>query len=471
MSSKFREHLSIKLPHPNDNVEKSKFSPASTITPSRVASSPTDIEAGLSPSPSFRDRFTKMFFDFRTLSRDSDTLPIQEPHLSQWPPLHVQKRRCTCHHPEKKKHNRRSCCLTLLLVIILLWLIGNIIFLNIRVLSMSSPIINSPANASTTSTAYSLSPNAQQCLSQYTLNAPSAPSSYPCSTCLPTFQAVPSTYISSNPQNAQQIINAIQFCGLRGIFDTANSQGQATLGNSSWVQDVKFCAWNGVTCDGSGRVANLTLTFPGVPATLPSELGALTGLESLQVIGGDSIPAGALPSSFTNLTSLSNLHLEATAITALPSNLFSSLKAVTTLTLVRNTMMGSSLPSTLTQLPLQNLVINSQQLTNPLSSLSSSSSLQASLQLLDLSSTSLTGTIPSTISSFSALTQLLLSNNNLQAPLPSNFSPSLQILSLQNNTALTGTVPSSLCSSAQLKSCSLQSTGLNATGGCGSCQF
>ena len=64
--------------------------------------------------------------------------------------------------------------------------------------------------------------------------------------------------------------------------------------------------------------------------------------------------AGALPSSFCNLTSLSNLHLEATAITALPNNLFSSLKAITTLTLVRNPMMGS-LPSTLTQLSLKNL--------------------------------------------------------------------------------------------------------------------
>ncbi|KAG0708684.1 L domain-like protein [Suillus ampliporus] len=392
-----------------------------------------------------------------------------QPQLSEWPPLHVHKHRCNCE-LDKKRHKRRSCCFVLL-IIILLFLIGNAIFLNVRVLSMSTTINNSQMIPSNTSTAISLSANAQQCLSEYTLNAPSSPSSYPCSTCLPTLQTVPSTYLSSNTQNAQQILNAIQFCGLRGIFDTANSQGQASLGNGSWLNDVKFCAWNGVTCDGSGRVATLQLTFPGVPATLPNELGALTGLESLQVVGGNSIPAGALPSSFTNLTSLSNIHIEATSITSLPDNLFSSLKAVTTLTLVRNPMMGSSLPSTLSQLPLQNLVINSQNLTNPLSSLSSSSTLQASLKLLDLSTTSLTGTIPGTISSFLALTQLLLTNNNLQPPLPSGFPPSLQILSLQNNTALSGTLPSSLCSSTQLKTCSLQNTGLNATGGCGSCQF
>ncbi|KAG1725440.1 L domain-like protein [Suillus lakei] len=378
---------------------------------------------------------------------------MPEPELAEWPPLHVHKRKCDC----KKKRNRRSCCLLILLIVVLLFLIGNVIFLNVRVFSNNTPV---PSNTNTT-----LSANAQQCLSQYTLNAPSSPSSYPCSTCLPTLQTVPSTYLSSNPQNAQQILNAIQFCGLRGIFDTANSQGQAAL---SWVNDVKFCAWNGVTCDGSGRVANLQLTFPGVPATLPNELGALTGLESLQVIGGNSIPAGALPSSFTNLTSLSNLHIEATSITQLPDTLFSFLTAITTLTLIRNPNMGSSLPSSLTQLPLQNLVINSQTLTNPLPSLSSSPALQTSLKLIDLSSTSLTGPIPNTISSFSSLTQLLLANNNLQPPFPTMFPPSLQILNLQNNTGLSGTVPGSLCNSTLLTSCELGSTGLS---GCGSCSF
>lgn len=378
-------------------------------------------------------RFTKFLFDLR----------IQE-ELLEWPPLHVHKR---------KSNRIRIILLSCLLIIVLLFLIANVIFLNVRVLSVHT----------TTPSSTSLSANAQYCLSQYTLNAPSSPSTYPCSTCLPTLQAVPP---SSNPQSAQQILNAIQFCGLRAIFDTTNSQGQASL---DWVNDVKFCAWNGVTCDGSGRVANLQLSFPGVPATLPNELGALTGLEALQVIGGNSIPAGALPSSFTNLTDLSNLHIEATSITELPDTIFSSLTAITTLTLIRNPAMGSSLPSSLTQRTLQNLVINSQSLTNPLSILSSSLALQASLKLLDLSSTSLTGPIPNTISSFTSLTQLLLSNNDLQPPFPTTFPPSLQILNLQNNTGLSGTLPNSLCNSTLLTSCELGSTGLN--GSCGLCRF
>ena len=33
-----------------------------------------------------------------------------------------------------------------------------------------------------------------------------------------------------------------------------------------------------------------SLTFPGVPSSLPSELGALSGLQSLTVVGNQAIP-------------------------------------------------------------------------------------------------------------------------------------------------------------------------------------
>ncbi|EGO00762.1 hypothetical protein SERLA73DRAFT_133795, partial [Serpula lacrymans var. lacrymans S7.3] len=112
MSSKFREHLSISLPTTNLHVEKSQFSPASTVAPSRFSissksimrnSSPKDIEAGVqTPSPGgVRDRFTKLFFDIRTLGQDSEL--DSQPKLQQWPPLHVEKRRCNCHTKSDKQ--------------------------------------------------------------------------------------------------------------------------------------------------------------------------------------------------------------------------------------------------------------------------------------------------------------------------------------------------------------------------------
>jgi hypothetical protein len=275
MSSKFREHLSVNLP--DISVETSKFSPTSTIAPSSRFSfgrsnskhsknsnpvpPPKDVEAGTPlTSSTMRDRFTKLFFDLRTLNTTDPDLAAQDASPSQWPPLHIEKHRCRCHDPKHearvRKQQRRSRCLLILLIIILLLLIGNGVFLNVRVLSLPT----SPSTTSqTTSTAYALSVDAQQCLSQYTLDAPSSPRGYPCSTCLSILQAVPSSYTSSsaNAQNTQAINNAVQFCGLRAIYETADAQGQATLGNGSWAQNVNFCTWTGVSCDTSGQVASL----------------------------------------------------------------------------------------------------------------------------------------------------------------------------------------------------------------------
>ncbi|KAF8554910.1 L domain-like protein [Imleria badia] len=322
-----------------------------------------------------------------------------------------------------------------------------------------------------TSTANALSADAQECLSEFTLNAPSSPRNYPCSTCLSILQAVPLSYTSSsaNTQNAQVISNAIQFCSLRAVYETADAQGQATLGNGSWAQNLNFCTWTGVSCDTLGHVASLQLTYPGVPATLPNEIGGLTTLQTLEVIGGNSIPAGSLPSSFTNLTSLTSLHLEATSITTLPNSLFASpgLTRLSTLALVRNSQMGSALPSSLTSLTgLQNLLVNSQVLSpSPLATLAASSSLAASLHTLDLTSTSLTGSIPSSISSFKGLTQLLLGSNNLTGTVPA-FPSTLQVLELYGNAGLGGSI---LCPPSPLAQCSVQGTAISVAG-CGVCQ-
>ncbi|KIK22312.1 hypothetical protein PISMIDRAFT_504008 [Pisolithus microcarpus 441] len=482
--SKFREHLSLTLPpgHLSLPVEQSKFSPASTIDPSPRYSasmwnplhqlSPKDIEAG-SPqsSSSLRDRFTKLFFDARTLHNAAPG-QARDSRLSQWPPLNVEKRRCTCHHDphreaKMKRRKRRSRCLLILLIIILLFLIGNVIYLNVRVLSL----MNTSSSLSTNPTTQELSADALQCISQYTLNAPSSPSSYPCSTCLPALQGVPSSFTSNaaNAQDAQTISNAVQFCGLRAVYETADSQGQATLGNGSWSQTINFCTWTGVACDNSGRVSSLALTYPGVPATLPNEIGALSDLQTLTVVGGNTVPAGSLPDSFVNLTAMTTLHLESTAITALPDTLFSSpgLTNISTLALLRNSKMGISLPSSITKLTgLHSLLVNSQALSpSPLSTIVDSSMLVASLQTLDLTSTSLTGTIPTSITSFKNLTQLLLGSNNLTGTVPTMPS-TLKELQLGGNSALTGAFA---CSSNTLQTCSFAGTNVSVAG-CGVCQ-
>ena len=126
------------------------------------------------------------------------------------------------------------------------------------------------------------------------------------------------------------------------------------------------------------------MTFPSVPALIPAEIAGLSQLQSLQVTGDGNSPAGAIPDSFRNLTSLTTLHLESTAITTIPNDLFSLLTKVTDLTLIANEKFAGDLTS-ITNLPLQRLVINKQRLGNPIDSLAGSQSLQKSLLSLYVS--------------------------------------------------------------------------------------
>lgn len=162
-----------------------------------------------------------------------------------WPPLLVRKRhRCAC----DGRHNRHDRWCTVLLIALLIYLVADTIVLNVAIVRLSTP----PNNATAT-----LAAHTQQCLSQYALNAPINPSAYPCAPCLTLLQAIPQNLSFPDPQDAQQAQNAIQFCALKAVFDSAGTDGKNNLGTVGWLKDVRFCVWNGVACDGSGRVSSL----------------------------------------------------------------------------------------------------------------------------------------------------------------------------------------------------------------------
>ena len=267
-SSKFREHLSIIVPPHETPVVKSQFSPESPPSLSHNQSTSSnahsryhsnkDIESATrtprSGRSTIKDRFTKFFFDLRTLNREPDMMPIQPRHRPVWPPLHIEKGRCTCH--DEKERKRRKWWI-IALVILLLYLLADSIFLNASVIALLSDRRHTPGSSIPSTNSTTLSADTQQCISQYELNAPAHPSQYPCSSCLPVLQAIPPTFAFTNAQDAQQVLNAIQFCGLNAIFTEANPDGQSNLSNGGWLNDVRFCAWKGVSCDGSGRVSSL----------------------------------------------------------------------------------------------------------------------------------------------------------------------------------------------------------------------
>ena len=287
-SSRFREHLSVSfVPADIDApIEHSHFSPdspaghlpASSHTPPTTSRfsfgssrstmyrsppiHPRDIEKNQflgreSPrsTTTFRDRFTKLFFDVRTLNREPEVdVPAQPPEMSQWPPLHIEKRpmRCSCPRCEDdpaRKWRRRA--MLTILVAFLLCVLANLVVLDVRVLAQ--PSARSGPQAVSTSSSSTLSVDAQQCITQYTLNAPTSPTTYPCSTCLPLLSNLSYNYTAVYPAAR----DATQFCALRALWEDSDSNGQAGLEASGWVKDVKFCTWGGVQCDGSGGVSSL----------------------------------------------------------------------------------------------------------------------------------------------------------------------------------------------------------------------
>ncbi len=240
-------------------------------------SRPHDPEKGFtghssmpSTSSSIRDRFTRLFLDLRASLKDgnrspADVSPPPPPdvaHMPEWRPLNVRKQppQCVCHSqppsptPMQRLRNR---ALLAILAVFLLYLFINMTVLNVRSFSSSQLPASTAAAAappaSAPATTDALPADTRQCISQYTLNAPSNPTGYPCGTCLPLLAVLPPSATAVYPA----ALAATQFCGLRSLWEDAGQQGQTGLEAGGWVKDVRFCTWAGVRCDGAGRVSSL----------------------------------------------------------------------------------------------------------------------------------------------------------------------------------------------------------------------
>ncbi|KAH9975565.1 hypothetical protein BGW80DRAFT_1297897 [Lactifluus volemus] len=343
----FKEHLSLTIPPPDPSREHSRFS-ADTPTGDAFSlgefathkysphSKPPDLEDGSAGSLdkwSTTRRFLHFFSSLWASRKEGVALAV--PKIPEWRPFNIGRQAtqgpsAPCDEPPLTRIQRlRERAPIAALVVFLLYLFINVIILNVRLFSLTRmpverSVIATPVNTSTTS--YELPANTQQCITQYTLNASNDPIGYPCNTCLPLLATL--------------------------------------LG-----PDIEFCTWSGVRCDGTSRVLSLRLIFPAIPVSLPAEFTNLTALEALEIVGDGKSPGGRnanrtirswpFPASFGTLTMLTSLHLENTALGALPD----TLNKVTSLTLVRNAHVGSSLPPSIGDGTLRSLVVNSESLT------------------------------------------------------------------------------------------------------------
>jgi hypothetical protein len=296
-SSRFVEHPSIGVlpPQPDPVFERSRFSPDSPTErrfsfgrpvfshKSSQRPRPLDIEKGSgddstagaqqAAQPSFRERFARLFVVLH-LSRTRDDDPsvrraapvAPSSNLPAWRPLDVRKQetvQCNCHSASAPQTRRQVWCRRAkrsALAVFLLYLFINVVVLDINLYKLAhwwpqahSTNSSSSAPTSPPTSTLMLSADTQQCITQYTLNAPGDPTGFPCSVCLPLLAAVPSNATAAYPTAR----DATQFCGLRSIWEDSDRKGQAGLETGGWVKDIKFCTWDGVQCDGAGRVSSL----------------------------------------------------------------------------------------------------------------------------------------------------------------------------------------------------------------------
>ncbi|XP_015163711.1 receptor protein kinase TMK1-like [Solanum tuberosum] len=167
--------------------------------------------------------------------------------------------------------------------------------------------------------------------------------------------------------------------------------------NSLNWNDPDPCKWDKVQCTKDGRVIRIQVGDQGLKGSLPSNINTLTELQVFEV--QRNAFTGPLP-SFSGLNSLQSILLNGNGFTSIPNDFFQGMTN------------------------LQSVYLDS----NPFSSWTVPESLKSAtaLQIFSAYYANITGKIPDFFggNTFSSLTTLHLSFNNLEGPLPSSFAGS-----------------------------------------------
>ncbi|WOL09669.1 hypothetical protein Cni_G18422 [Canna indica] len=187
---------------------------------------------------------------------------------------------------------------------------------------------------------------------------------------------------------------------------------------ATWTSDGEPCGggFEGVACDGSGKVANISLQGKGLSGSISPVVADLRGLTGLYLHFNNI--SGEIPREISNLTALSDLYLNVNNLSGGIPEEIGIMNGLQVLQLSNNKFTGS-IPHQL--------------------------GLLKNLSMLALQSNALNGAIPATLGDLTELTWLDLSFNNLFGSIPVKLSqlPQLTVLALQNN-SLSGSVPPEL---------------------------
>ncbi|WOK95895.1 putative leucine-rich repeat receptor-like protein kinase [Canna indica] len=238
----------------------------------------------------------------------------------------------------------------------------------------------------------------------------------------------------------------------------------------SWGKSGDPCGesgerWEGVLNCSNSRVTELKLFNMGLEGTLSSEIGSLTGLQSLDLSYNKDLE-GELPSSIGMLKQLHTLRLIACKFSGIIPNELGNLQNLKILALNSNQFSGK-IPASLGRLShLQYLDLADNQLNGTLpTSATEGSGLDRlwAAQHFHFNKNQISGPIPSDLfNSSMTVMHILLDNNKLTGEIPDTIGlvNSLRILRLDNN-SLNGSVPSSINSLTNLSVLNLANNNLN----------
>ena len=205
---------------------------------------------------------------------------------------------------------------------------------------------------------------------------------------------------------------------------------------TNWKSDKPLDEWYGVTTNTEGRVTELRLYRNRLSGSIPSDLGSLSNLQSLNLIYNHGL-SGEIPSELSSLNNLQRMDLSGNSLSGeIPSEL-SNLNNLQRMDLRDNDLSGT-IPS-----ELENL---------------------SNLQRLYLAGNDLSGTIPSELGNLDNIRTLVLRDNDLSGTIPSELGNLTTILHLWlNNNDLSGTIPSELGNLSNLEA--LEISGNDLSGG------
>ncbi|XP_031285373.1 LRR receptor-like serine/threonine-protein kinase EFR [Pistacia vera] len=247
----------------------------------------------------------------------------------------------------------------------------------------------------------------------------------------------------------------------------------------NWSTSSSVCEWIGIRCGfRHHRVTALNISHLGLTGTLPSQLGNLSFLATIDIKNNSFY--GSLPEELTQLRRLKYLSFSYNRLSGeLPASIFDNLPNLQSVNLHENMFQGK-IPSTLSKCQiLQYLYLSFNYFTRAipkeignLTQLKwvylGSNKLQgeipkelgnlAEVEILSFSNNSLIGTIPSLLFNLSSLIYTDFSNNSLIGSLPDNmcqYLPNLEGLYVSHN-QLTGPIPNSLGQCTMLRFVSLE---------------